>query len=98
MVSIFGGDEIQKSAFNIADTYSTSTQIEYEQVQTVIKEALDQLPDNQRMALVLNKMEEYSYKEIADIMNISASAVESLLFRSKQNIKKLLKDYYEKNK
>ncbi|MBK7465817.1 MAG: RNA polymerase sigma factor [Saprospiraceae bacterium] len=98
LVSIFGGDEIQKSALNIADTYSTSTQIEYEQVQTVIKAALDQLPDNQRMALVLNKMEEYSYKEIADIMNISASAVESLLFRSKQNIKKLLKDYYEKNK
>jgi len=43
-------------------------------------------------------MEEYSYKEIADIMNISIPAVESLIFRAKHNMKKLLADFYKKNK
>ncbi|MEY2917832.1 MAG: hypothetical protein RIS73_1546, partial [Bacteroidota bacterium] len=51
-----------------------------------------QLPENQRTAFILNKVEELSYREIAEILHTSASAVDSLLQRAKQNlIKKINK-------
>jgi DNA-directed RNA polymerase specialized sigma24 family protein len=36
-------------------------------------------------------MEEFSYLEIAQAMNLSLSAVESLLFRARVNLKKIIK-------
>ncbi|MFM2191399.1 MAG: hypothetical protein RLZZ118_356 [Bacteroidota bacterium] len=47
---------------------------------------LNTLPDNQRVAYTLRKIEGYSNIEIAEIMNISISSVESLNFRAKQKI------------
>jgi RNA polymerase sigma factor (sigma-70 family) len=55
---------------------------------------INQLPDNQKIAFQLHKTEELSYQEIADVMGISVSAVESLLFRARQNLRKLLEKYY----
>ena len=52
-------------------------------------ELLHRLPENQRTALILNKYEELSYKEIAEIMGTSLSSVESLLFRAKNNLEKI---------
>ncbi|MFT3824910.1 MAG: RNA polymerase sigma factor [Chitinophagaceae bacterium] len=51
---------------------------------------IDKLPENQKVAFNLHKTEHLSYQEIADIMGISVSAVESLLFRARQNLKKML--------
>lgn len=50
------------------------------------------LPDNQKTAIILTKIEDRSQKEVAEIMNISVKAVESLLQRAKQNIAKKLTD------
>jgi RNA polymerase sigma-70 factor (ECF subfamily) len=58
---------------------------------------IDQLPENQKVAFTLHKTEELSYQEIADVMQISVSAVESLLFRARQNLRKLLEKYYQQN-
>jgi RNA polymerase sigma-70 factor (ECF subfamily) len=58
---------------------------------------IDQLPENQKVAFTLYKSEELSYQEIADVMKLSVSAVESLLFRSRQNLRKLLEKYYQQN-
>ncbi len=55
---------------------------------------IDKLPDNQRIAFILNKVEHLSYKEISDIMDISVSSVESLIFRAKTNLKKRLEKFY----
>lgn len=44
------------------------------------------LPENQKTALILSKMEGKSQKEIAEIMNISAKAVESLVQRAKTKL------------
>ncbi|NML22851.1 RNA polymerase sigma factor [Pseudoflavitalea sp. G-6-1-2] len=51
---------------------------------------IDQLPENQKTAFILLKSEELSYQEIAQVMELSVSAVESLLFRARQNLRKLL--------
>lgn len=59
--------------------------------------AMDQLPDNQRIAFTLHKLELQKHQEIAAIMNLSLTAVESLIARAKGNLKKILHDYYTKN-
>ncbi|MBC7625878.1 RNA polymerase sigma factor [Ferruginibacter sp.] len=56
--------------------------------------ALKQIPANQRIAFMLNKIEGLNNQEIAVIMNTSFYAVESLLARAKNNLKKSLKKYY----
>jgi RNA polymerase sigma-70 factor (ECF subfamily) len=56
-----------------------------------ISEALQSLPDNQRMALILKRYDNLSYQEIAQILGCSISAVESLLVRAKRNLQEKLK-------
>jgi RNA polymerase sigma-70 factor (ECF subfamily) len=58
-----------------------------------ISDALQSLPDNQRMALVLKRYDDLSYAEIAQIIGCSVSAVESLLVRAKRTFQKKLKNY-----
>lgn len=71
-------------------------QLENKQRAEVLYQKIDQLPQNQRIAFTLSKLEQMSYKEIATIMDTSVSSVESLLFRAKKNLQKSLKVYYEK--
>jgi RNA polymerase sigma-70 factor (ECF subfamily) len=58
-----------------------------------ISEALQNLPDNQRMALVLKRYDGLSYQEIAQVIGCSVSAVESLLVRAKRTLQQKLKNY-----
>ena len=55
-----------------------------------ISDALQSLPENQRMALILKRYDNLSYDEIAKIMECSVSAVESLLVRAKRNLQEKL--------
>jgi RNA polymerase sigma-70 factor (ECF subfamily) len=58
-----------------------------------ISEALQDLPENQRMALVLKRYDDLSYQEIAQILGCSVSAVESLLVRAKRTLQEKLKSF-----
>jgi RNA polymerase sigma-70 factor (ECF subfamily) len=58
-----------------------------------ISDALQSLPDNQRMALVLKRYDDLSYQEIAQVLGCSVSAVESLLVRAKRTLQEKLKNY-----
>jgi RNA polymerase sigma factor, sigma-70 family len=60
-----------------------------------IQSAMNTLPDNQKVAFTLSKYEDLSYKEIAEVMQVSKSSVESLLYRAKVNLQKKLLDYYK---
>lgn len=60
-----------------------------------IERLLENLPENQRLAIVLKVYEKKNYKEIADIMNCSISSVESLLFRARQNLKNRIENKAE---
>lgn len=51
-----------------------------------VEQALNKLPDNQRVAFTLSRIEGYSNSEIADIMKTTIIAVESLIYRAKKNI------------
>ncbi len=47
---------------------------------------INQLPDQQKTALILHKIESKTQMEVAEIMNISQKAVESLIHRAKTNL------------
>ena len=59
--------------------------------------ALNQIPEKQRIAFTLHKLEGRSYQEVAEIMNTTLYAVESLMGRAKLNLKKELSKYYNNN-
>ncbi len=59
--------------------------------------ALKQIPDKQRIAFTLHKLEGQSYQEVAEIMNTTLYAVESLMSRAKANLRTALKTYYDTN-
>jgi RNA polymerase sigma-70 factor (ECF subfamily) len=52
--------------------------------------AIGQLPENQKSAFVLHKLEDLSYQEISEVMETSVAAVESLMHRARQNLRKIL--------
>jgi len=56
--------------------------------------AIQRLPDNQRIAFTLHKLEGLSHQEIGNIMNTTVSSVESLLHRARLNLRKTLADFY----
>ncbi len=57
--------------------------------------ALKKLPENQRVAFTLHKIEGLPYQEVAAIMNTSLYAVESLMARAKAGLKKTLEQFYQ---
>ncbi|MFW6369990.1 MAG: RNA polymerase sigma factor [Bacteroidota bacterium] len=64
--------------------------MEKEEDLQLLQESLEALPENQKIAYVLHKIEELPYKEIANVMDVSLSSVESLIFRANKNMKSRL--------
>ena len=56
-----------------------------------ITNALQSLPENQRIALILKRYDNFSYEEISRVLGCSIAAVESLLVRAKRTLQKKLK-------
>lgn len=62
--------------------------IEHREETAFIFSCINELPDNQKTALILHKIEQLPLAEIAGIMNLSTKAVESLVQRAKTNLSK----------
>jgi RNA polymerase sigma-70 factor (ECF subfamily) len=60
---------------------------------TEIKDALEQLPEQFRIAVLLADVEQFSYKEIAEILDIPIGTVMSRLHRGRKALQKLLADF-----
>jgi RNA polymerase sigma-70 factor (ECF subfamily) len=58
-----------------------------------IEEALDELPENQRTAIILCRQNELSYEDIAKVLECSVSATKSLIHRGRETLKQKLKPY-----
>lgn len=63
------------------------------ELQRAIDSAIQQLPETQRMAVVLRRYEELSYEQIADVLDQTVPAVKSLLFRARTQLRERLKTY-----
>jgi RNA polymerase sigma-70 factor (ECF subfamily) len=61
-----------------------------------IDEAILALPDQQRLAIVLRRYDEFTYEQIAEILTTSVPATKSLLFRARETLRVALQDYLER--
>ena len=83
------------AAEDIPDFEHPGVLMENKERAKVLFSAISKLPDSQKTAFTLNKIEDLTYKEISDIMDTSVSSVESLIYRAKENLKKLLNNFYQ---
>src|SRR5438105_15471359 len=63
------------------------------ELQRTIEGAILQLPETQRMALVLRRYEQLSYEQIAEVLDLSVPAVKSVLFRARTALRSRLSKY-----
>ncbi len=63
------------------------------ELQQTIEAAILQLPETQRMALVLRRYEQLSYEQIAEVLDLSVPAVKSVLFRARSELRSRLSKY-----
>jgi RNA polymerase sigma-70 factor (ECF subfamily) len=64
-----------------------------QELREAVDAAIAQLPETQRMAVILRRYEALSYEEIAETLDQSVSAVKSLLFRARTELRENLKRY-----
>jgi RNA polymerase sigma-70 factor, ECF subfamily len=87
---------------NDPEPAAMDTRNEDNEKRDILDRAVNSLPENQKIAFILNKYDDMAYKEIAGIMNLSLSSVESLIHRAKLNLQKKLvshfSEYAKKNK
>jgi RNA polymerase sigma-70 factor (ECF subfamily) len=62
-----------------------------------IQEILHRIPDNQRTAILLSRLEGMSYQEVAEVIGCTEKAVKSLVFRATQNLKEGLRDMVDEH-
>jgi RNA polymerase sigma-70 factor (ECF subfamily) len=65
------------------------------ELNAVLFKAINSLPENQSVVFTLNKIDGKSYQEVAEITKRSLSSVESIMFRAKKNLQKVLGNYYK---
>jgi len=63
------------------------------ELEAKIEQALAELPENQRLAMVLCRQDELSYEEIAEVLECSLPATKSLIHRARETLKQKLKPY-----
>jgi len=70
-----------------------ATDLQRNEVTGMLEKAMHQLPEQQRIAVIFSYHEDMSNSEIAEVMNTTVSAVESLLKRGRQQLKAILRRY-----
>jgi len=68
-------------------------QLDRSEMREIVKAAIGQLNERQRMAVLLSKFEDMSYADIAEIMELSPQAIKSLLSRARGNLREILEPY-----
>jgi RNA polymerase sigma factor (sigma-70 family) len=93
ITGLFG--EHNELRFDPPDFVHPGVQLDNRERSARLFRAIANLPENQRIAFTLHKIEAIPYQEIGGIMGVTVSAVESLIHRAKANLRKQLEDYYK---
>lgn len=90
---LFTGETFSKNLSEPDFTKPEEKEFEYQARAKILHKAIDALPTSQKTAFTLHKFNNLSYKEIADVMDVSLSAVESLIHRARKGLQsRLIKD------
>lgn len=85
LTSLFEKDS-PKIKYDKVEFDHPGVQLEQKEALEKIFSLINELPNNQKTALILSKIEQKSQSEVAEIMSLSVKAVESLLQRAKNNL------------
>ena len=83
--------------YEAPEFYHPGVAMENKENAATLFKAINALPDNQKIAFTLNKVEGLSYQDVADVMNVTVASVEAYLHRAKENLRKNLYNYYHNN-
>ena len=87
-----------EAAGEIVDTAPGAAETaEVDERERMVAAAIDKLPARQRSAIMLTYAEGMSNAEVAEILDTSVSAVETLLVRGKQNLRRTLANMIDKD-
>jgi RNA polymerase sigma-70 factor (ECF subfamily) len=89
-----GASVLDKMALAASGAMPTR-QLDKAELREVVRAALGELSERQRMAVLLNKFEGMSYADIATTMDMSPQAIKSLLSRARVNLKEILEPYFD---
>jgi RNA polymerase sigma-70 factor, ECF subfamily len=91
------GAEVQSNNLSEPDfTRPLEKEAEYSARAEMLHKAIDSLPANQKTAFTLHKFKSLPYKDIAEVMEFSLPAIESLIHRAKKNLQSQLIKMIEK--
>lgn len=78
----------------IPDFHHPGVKLDEKERAKVLFKAISNLPENQKAAFTLHKLEGLSYREISEVLKTTVSAVESLMSRANGNLRKELEKFY----
>jgi len=84
--------------FEDKKTFTPPESLLHGELENKVLEAIAELPENQKTALLLCRQGELSYEEIAEVVGTSLSATKSLIHRARETLKQKLKPYLKTGK
>lgn len=93
-VSLDEPDEDTGTTLDLADGAITAEEamVRRERL-AAIRSRVDELPERQRLAVIMHKYQQMDYKQIAEVLKLSESATKSLLFRAYETLREQLKQF-----
>jgi RNA polymerase sigma factor (sigma-70 family) len=82
--------EKKQGSFNDVKEENYSNQTEYSDLQEILHQAIEQLPEDQKAVILLRDYEGYAYDEIAEITGMTVSQVKVYIFRGRKFLKNYL--------
>ena len=93
LTSLFGADN--QVQHHVPDHRHPQALLEGQEQLHLLRQAIGRLPDQQHVAFSLRHEQQMSYEEIAAILQTTVPAVESLLFRARQTLRKRLQPLFQ---
>jgi RNA polymerase sigma-70 factor, ECF subfamily len=78
-----------------SERYQPDTVVAQDELESAIDRAIQSLPEKQRLAVLLRRDQDLPYEDICEILGMSLSAVKSLLFRARNDLKEKLTGYLD---
>ena len=93
---IFGNKSQNENDYlNVSNFEHPGMLLENKEKSTILFKTINELPENQKTAFILSKMDGLSNPEISEVMQLSISSIESLVFRAKTNLREKLSLKFE---
>ncbi|PYX83509.1 MAG: RNA polymerase subunit sigma-24 [Acidobacteria bacterium] len=94
MASLDEPDEQTGTTMDVADTSpNVEERLVRQERLKAIRQSVENLPERQRLAVLMHKYQQMDYKQIGEVLKLSESATKSLLFRAYETLRQQLKEF-----